>query len=825
MKIFKKTIFIQMKKNYLLLVFWGIFFGYAQPTQQPGLSAPGRITGSIVDGNTQKPVEYATIAIYNLKDSSLVTGGITDDKGMFSIDKIPFGTFYAKATFIGYETFVSKPFNISPQSPIVEIGKLKFAPSGKNLGEVNVVAEKSEFENNIDKKVYNVDKNITNTGGTATEILQNIPSVTVDMDGKVSLRGSANVTILIDGKPSGLTGGDRQALLQQIPANTIESIEVITNPSAKYDAEGMAGIINIKTKKDKKAGTNGNISVGAGTNEKYNASLGLNKRTKKYNLYGNYSYRHERRNFYGTASQLNYFPNNNFYVDSKYNNDQLSDFHSGKGGIDLFINDKNTLGLSASYSNRNENYPEVFNYEYQNLDHVPYLNLTRNNESTELNNTYEGSLEYKKTFTKPKKELTFSSNYSTNIRKDNDLYRFNSDPIPLQKNNSLGNFLTSTSQLDFAYPINEKSKFETGAKGSYRNNDNDQSAEKYDNSNDSYVNDFRFSNHFVFNEQVYAGYAMYSSSIKKFSYNAGLRAEHTLSTATLKTTNSKYINNYFGLFPSGTIKLKPKESYDLQLGYSRRINRPNNQALNPFTDYSDSITIRTGNPYLKPEFIHSVEFGFNVYIKSLSINGSLYYRHTDNMITRYRYVDPNTGTGVLTFVNFSSSENYGMELTLRYQIGKKGNIMLSGNMFKNIINAKNIDPALQSAAFNWNTRVNGNYKVFKNTTIQLTGMYAAPIVFPNGSIRGMMNGYDVGLRQDILKGKGSLTLNVTDVFNMRVFDIRVAGDNFVLKAYRKRESRVGTLTFSYRFGTADNNNSPRKRQSSEGMDGGGGMDF
>ena len=266
----------------------------------------GKIFGSVIDAVTNQPVEYATVTVKSIRDSAVVGGAISSEKGKFTVNDLPaFGRFKLEVTFIGYSTVTSQPIMLNQQNPMADAGIIKLFQNSKNLKDVDITADKSDLQNSIDHKVYNVDKNLINTGGTATDVLQNIPSVTVDMDGNVALRGSGNVTVYIDGKPSGITGVSRQAVLQQIPANAIEQVEVITNPSAKYDAEGMAGIINIKTKKGKLKGLNGNVSVGAGTNDKYNSGFSLNNRNDHFNIYGNYSFRSEQRESNGNGFQTN----------------------------------------------------------------------------------------------------------------------------------------------------------------------------------------------------------------------------------------------------------------------------------------------------------------------------------------------------------------------------------------------------------------------------------------------------------------------------------------------------------------------------------------
>ena len=309
----------------------------------------GTVSGNLVEANGGKAVAYASIAVIWGRDSCIVGGALSDEKGRFNINELPMGRLRLRVTFIGYATQNLDPFILNPMQPDYDAGSIRLNASMAKLKEVEVTAEKLDLINSLDKKVYNLDKNIVNTGGTITDAMQNIPSVTVDIDGNVALRGSENVSILIDGKPSGMLGSDRKAVLNQIPASAVEQIEVITNPSATYDASGMAGIINIKTKKEKMQGMNGTVSVGIGTNDKYNFSLGLNNRSAKVNLYANYSFRHDKRSSTGDAYQLNFYPTRDSYSFTNLSSgNRKSDFHTGKLGADFYLNKNNTLGINGS---------------------------------------------------------------------------------------------------------------------------------------------------------------------------------------------------------------------------------------------------------------------------------------------------------------------------------------------------------------------------------------------------------------------------------------------------------------------------------------------
>lgn len=797
-----------MKKIYYLSLLFLLVTNQliAQPNAvKNNAFGPATILATFIDSKTNKPIEYVTVSLIKIADSAIVNGTTTTKKGEIKLENIAFGNYKLKAIFIGYKTLTTPAFIVTPKELVTDLGIYKMEPNSQNLKAVEVVGERNDFINQLDKKVYSVGKNITNIGGSATDILQNIPSVNVDIDGKVSLRGSENVTVLIDGKPSTLTGANRQAILQQLPANAISEVEIITNPSAKYDADGMAGIINIKTKKDKLKGFNANTQVTAGTNDKYSFNIGLNNRTSKYNLFGNYSYRHERRNSFGNSQQLNNFDSLKYSFKSNSEGYNLNDYHIGRVGIEYYLNNHNTVGFSTGITSNISSSPDAINYDYFDSVGTQNGNFKRNNFSNENNVTMDASLDYKRTTPKNKSELTASATISSNIRNINEDYK-NSNAISFdiasQQNKNTANFTNFIAQVDFIYPL-KAGKFETGAKNTNRIIDNNQQGFRYNFGNGEYWQDSLISNHFIYNENVTAAYAIYTGKKQKFDYQVGLRSELTNIDGNSKTTNYLFNNNYFNFFPSGFIKYALSKTQDLQFGYSRRVNRPGFESLNPFINYSDSVNLRQGNPKIKPEYIHSLELNYLTQIKKLSFSATLYYRYTDNLIARYRSVNPATGQSLMTFYNFNSSENTGMEAIIRYTFDKLGNLMLSGNWYRNVINGNNVLSDLQSDITTWNVRFTYNLPLPKAFYFQANGMYMAPMRFGQSTVSGM-NGVDMGIRKDFMKSKMQVGLNVSDVFDIRHFEMEIAGTNFYTEAMRKRESRIVTISLTYRFGSNEN---------------------
>lgn len=819
-----------MKSTVLFTCFLLCVFSFVTHAQSPSQQGPpqiGTVIGIVSDTITGQAVEYASVVVLTKADSSVKGGAVTAGDGSFTISKLPPGEFMVRVTYMGYMEWYSKPFVISFSATQHDAGAIKLHPNAAELNTVEIKEQRSDYTNSIDKKTYDVSQNIVNTGGTATDVLQNIPSVNVDIDGKVSLRGSENVTILIDGKPSGLTGEDRNAVLQQIPAGMIERIEVITNPSAKYDAQGMAGIINIITKKEKGKGYNGTVTGGVGTGNKYNGGFTINARANKANFFGSYNYRYEDRWSSGDANQFTHTADTSFGYNSISGALNSNTFHAARLGTDIYFNPYNTLSISSGYAFRNENKADSTNYVFTDESGAVTSNFGRINSGTDKIHTIDGALDFKKTFPGSARTFTSSASFSTNqrfVRNEFFLSSYGYENSPYENNKANNVFYAATAQADYAHPVTDSFKIETGIKYTLRNYMNEQSGYQYDYSTGVYSADPHFADVFNYTEDVAAAYAQFSMHRKKMDYMAGVRSEYTYLNGSSSSRDTTFTNGYLDFFPNAAVRYTSSSDMEIQLSYGRRLNRPGNMQLNPYIDYSDSINLRTGNPFLQPEYIQSFDLSVAKQSNKLGWSVTLYYRHSDNVITYIRIYDPAINRALVQPANYTSSENYGSEFVLRVPIKKKGNVMLTGSAYYNKINGDNIDAALQSSAFMWNTRVSFNYKIFKPTSVQVSGMYFSPFIGPVGQF-WMKGGIDIGVRQDVFKGKAQLSANVTDILNTRGFEFKNIRDDYAFTGHRKRESLVMMLSFTWRFGSSDEI-SKRKNQPvmpQEDPSGGGGF--
>ncbi len=819
---FKKIIF-------LLLFICSSIFVYSQPRGDESRPAIGKIKGTIVDFKSKIPVEFSTIALYRKKDSSLVTGTVANNKGTFELASLEFGRYYMKINFIGYKQLIIDTLMIRFKQPEVNLGTLSLHSSSEQLNEVEVATEKSSMTLGIDRKIFNVEKSIVTDGGSATDVLKNIPSVSVDIDGNVSLRGSQNVTVLVDGRPSSITGTNKAQILQQIPASSIESIELITNPSAKYDPDGMSGIINIVLKKNKLVGLNGSVSVSVGTFDKYSGAANISYRNSKLNVFANYGYRDNSRTGSGWSNRQNILPDTTFFLNSESSSLNRNITNNAKAGIDFFLDTKNTLGFSLMLSNGLEKGNASSFYSELNDSSRTTASFYRDELSGDTPKNIDYNVNYRRTFTKPKQELTFDATYSN--ASGNSLSDYlerdytgkyeikNNYPYRQSTSNKYTSGVTNI-QMDYTQPLKKQMKLEAGAKTLIRKTDTKFVSQTYDYTSEDFLYDTHLNNDFLYNENIYAAYATFSGVIKGFGYQLGLRAEQANTESHLITTGEKFQMNYSNFFPSMHFTQKMKHDQEIQLSYSRRINRPNPHTLNPFRENSDPYNVRYGNPYLEPEYIFAHELNYLKYFKKATLSATVYYRKTNGIIQRIKTIGDSTSS-YITFVNLNSSKSYGVEAIIKNDITKWWNTMLSLNGFKTVIDGSNVDGDLQNDNYSFMIKLLSNMRVWKNMDIQFTLNYNGPQVTPQGTTKAVF-AMDIGFKKDIFRN-ASLSLNLTDITNSRKMAWEASGDNFYQSMERRRESRVATLTFTYRFGSAADKQKSRQRKSdSNDMDNGGG---
>ncbi|NDK56808.1 outer membrane beta-barrel family protein [Pontibacter fetidus] len=797
----------------------------------------GKISGTLQDAVSKTPVGFANVVLLSARDSSLVTGATSDIEGKFILERVPEGRFMLRASMVGYPAKFVPNINITAASPTVSLGTIVISPTSTQLGEVQVTAERELVQYDLDKKVVNVSKDIAAQSGSVAEVMQNLPSVTVDIDGNVSMRGSQNVTILIDGKRSALSN----LTLDQIPANLIESIELITNPSSKYNPEGTSGIINLVMKKEKKPGFHGSASVTAGTYDNYNTSLNLNYRYFKWSLNGGYDYRQRTRP--GTSNSFT----TNYYLDTldrtidstsyrlqhaKRNSTDVS--HNFRFGADYYLNPKITLSGSALYRFGQDEGRNTINYSFLDENRIQRSASIRNTTDQEDEKAMGLTLGYRQTFDRKGQELTADVVFNTNV--DDEISRFResdlaSADLPEVQETLVddGNY-EFVANADYVHPISESSNLEAGFRSTFERLDEDSRFFNLDNTTGQLVYDRELSNHFVYDEQVHALYANYNNKYKTISYQLGLRAEQTYTTSDQRTQNLISDNNYFSLFPTLFITNDFDDNNKVQFSYSRRINRPRSRFLNPFVDRSDIYNIQYGNPKLKPEFVNSLELGYLRYFGNASLNSTAFYRHTTDEIERFRTpttititqmdeegneVEREVPANEITFLNLASNTSYGVELGVNYPVTNWWKLNGSISGFRTELNTTQNDTELSSSQISWNSKLNSTMTVWKDMDIQLSAFYRAPTADIQGRMEQMFS-TDLGVKKDVWKKNGTISLRVSDLFNTRQFNFLSFGPEFRTESENRRQSRIIYLGFTYRLNSEDNQRNRRQNQDEQG---------
>ncbi|GGG07748.1 outer membrane beta-barrel family protein [Pontibacter amylolyticus] len=815
----------------LLLVLFLLFISSTTllAQAQPQAAAQGRISGTVQDEETKGPLGFANVVLLTARDSSLVTGATSDMEGKFELTRVPQGRFILRISSVGYPTKFIPNIAVSATNSNLQLGAIPVRGSATRLKEVQIVTERPIVSFELDKRVVNVSQDINAESGSVAEVMQNLPSVTVDVDGNVSMRGSSNVTILVDGKRSALSN----LTLDQIPANLIESIELITNPSSKYNPEGTSGIINLVLKKEKKPGFNGSASVTAGTYDNYNTSLNLNYRYYKWSLNSGYDFRQRTRPGWSNSSTTNYHFNDFGQQDSTSyrlqegtrNSKDVS--HSFRLGADYFLTPRHTLSASGIYRfGRDTGYNNIF-YRFEDENRQLVNTRTRNTDEEENENAVDVTLGYRQTFERKGQELTADIVYNTNI--DDEVALFN------ERSSLQGAFPEMQQTLvddanrevvakaDYVHPISENSKFEAGFRSSFERLDEDSRFFNRNNETGEMVYSTDQSNHFVFDQNIYSVYSNYSNRYKSISYQVGLRAEQTVTKTDLRTEDEKSSNDYFSLFPTLFITKDFNPDNKLQFSYSRRINRPRSRFLNPFVDRSDRFSVHYGNPELKPEFVNSLELGYLKYWGEASINATVFYRHTMDEIERFRKATqvivgndtiPATET---TFLNISDNRAYGAELGFNYPATKWWRINGSISGFRTQLNTTQGDTELSNAQFSWNSKVNSTFTVWEDLNIQLSGFYRSPMADIQGRMEQMFSA-DLAMKKDVLKKNGTISLRVSDVFNTRQFNFLSFGPEFRTESENRRQSRIIYLGFTYRLNSEGNNRERRRPNEQNGGD-------
>ena len=765
----------------------------------------GKLRGSVQESGKASPLSFATVGVYTQKDS-LVGGGIADEKGKFEVD-LPLGTFYALVEFMGFEALKSATFTLSSKQNTVDLGTISLQSSTADLDEVVVQGEKTLMELSLDKRVFNVGKDLANAGGNASDILMNLPSVAVDPEGNVRLRGSANVRILIDGKPSGLVSFKGSSGLRQLPANLVERVEVITNPSARYEAEGMAGVINIILKKDEKQGFNGSGEVIVGSPLNLGLTANLNYRKNRINWFVNYGLANRISPGRGKLYQEVYQDEFSSLLLQQRSTSTVNSLNNSlRAGLDYFFSEQSIL--TASYVWRRSDAHRITDITYEDyvntLDN--YLGYTlRRQDETEDEPNKEAILNFKKRFEQKGKELNASFTYLNYWERSDQLYTQNSYNVfssALPKG-----ALTQTSlndeyenqfllQVDYTQPFATKGKIETGIRTSFREMENDYLVQEKQESGIFETID-GLDNVFLYDENILAVYGIVGNERAKWSYQAGLRAEYTDIETGLVETKESNPRSYTNLFPSGHLNYKANQKNAFQLSYSRRIRRPVYNDLSPYVTFSDQRNFFSGNPNLNPEFTDSYELGHILYGEKSTLFSTVYYRSTQDKIQRIRTVGDN-GFSVTAPYNLVGEDSYGLEFSGDYVASSWWKLDFNANFFYATVDGSNLNQNFQATTTSMLFRQSSRFTLPKGWDLQVRGNYEARRKTAQGVQKGIFF-LDLSASKKILNQRGTLVLNVADVLNSRINRYITEGSNFFTEGESQMVLRQTNLTFTYRI--------------------------
>jgi outer membrane receptor protein involved in Fe transport len=767
-------------------------------------SPDGKMVGYVMDSANAVPVEFANLALYRLSDSALITGSITNIDGRFAFSDVPDGSYYMEIHFIGYEKKTIRNIILHENERRLNLGNIYLNLTSIQLEAAEVVGKRAVTEYRLDRKVINVSQDISNTGASAAQVLEKSPSVRVDIEGNVTLRGSSNFTVFIDGKPSVLDGNEA---LQQIPANTIENIEIITNPSVKYDPDGTSGIININLKKNRLKGFSGIIDLTAATGEKYAADLYANYKTGKFSFYGGIDWNDRKYAGYTRSNRETYGSDTNDYRDSEGDQLRLRNGLNFKAGIDYYMSDKVNLSLGGEYGNGGFGWDELeqmHDYTVPAGSERYYIN---DNQFRWKRNFYSLNAAYIQKFRQDGHNLKIFTFYSVRDgsqkqdqqERNTDEYwnTLQEDPFLLRSTEE-GPSKTFRIEMDYVKPVLESGNIEAGYH--YRINDEteDYYLETYDYITDDWLVDDRYTKSTAFNRSIHAVYGIFNHEISSFQYQLGLRGEYTYREITETNTGESSLVDRFDYFPSVHVAWNQSEANQFMASYSRRIDRPRGYFLEPFVTYVDESTRRIGNPDLLPEYTDSYEIGYLRALPEGSVMAEAYYRDTENKITRVAYYDEESGYFINTFRNLNDEQSLGIESTFTYDFTRWFNLNLSGTYYYYQVEDLTGESTSLRTSNNWDGRLITTFRLPTQTSLQLNLSYDSPSVTAQGKTDERYYA-DFTARQEFLKKNLIITFKVADLFGTRHRESYSYGDNFYEYSYRERESRVVSLTLSYRL--------------------------
>jgi ferric enterobactin receptor len=772
-----------------------------------------KISGTLTDSLTHGPIPFATVALINQQTNTPVKGTQTDSIGNFVLENVPGGTFTLRISFVGYNSIFKENILINPATGNLNFGTLPMTASKDKLLTEVVITGKKEALRNVDgKKVFAVDQSLVSKGGNAADLLQNVPTLQIDGYGNVSLRGSANVKVLIDGKPSIIANGDITQILQSIPANAIERIEVIPNPPANYDANGE-GIINIILKKNSRPGLNGSADLAGGTNDNYNGDASLSYQSGKVNVYGNYSLKDGNTLTSGSQRYTFLQPTDSVvYTNETFPYDTRDIIQFVKAGIDYSLTPGSTLGLSASYNSRNRRENQFLSFTDYSAADALIESYNRFNTVTNNGNSYEFDLDYNRHFKKPKEELAFNFAYAYGSFRDYQQYTTRYNPVDgLQSPNIDTPLISDTRhkainyniQADYVLPVGKSGQFSAGYRSQITLGNNDQYAYNVLNTGETPL--YAFTDLFSSNNQVNAVYLNFKDQIGNFSYQAGVRGEDSHLDATFSGYNANDVLfaapirvPVRGIYPSVLLTEKLKNNSQVQFTFTNRLSKPSVRQFNSTTDFSDPTNYNKGNPGLIPESVTDFELDYNKTWQNISVTSGIYNNTIRDVITYIQAAPVNDETTTMP-ENLKYSITTGLELIGRFHIVKGWDLTANANIFERDNAAAPQYGIAANNGISWNANVTSNVTPIQRLSFQIHADYRASNMLLQDQNRAAFK-MDAAAKYDFAGNRASLSFNANNIFNGRVTSLLRSSDDLLIDLEVRKVSSRATFTFSYHFG-------------------------
>jgi iron complex outermembrane receptor protein len=766
------------------------------------IEAQSTLRGVVVDAEVEHGLWFANVALRSPKDSTVVAGATTEENGGFEIKTAP-GRYLLWVSYVGYQDEWQE---LELKAGTRRLPPIRLGTTAQRLDEITVTAAASIFQSDFDKRVFNVENTVLADGGTAIQLLETLPSIQVDEQGGISMRGSGNILVYINGRPTNMRGDETSTFLDQFPANAIKSVELITNPSARYDAAGVGGIINIVLRESRLPGFNGQVNTSAGTGHKYTAGANANFREGIMNAEANYAYQY--RQFWELSESFRGIdnPGASPFLDQDFSTTNYNNSHLLRLALDLALPQNHTVGLFSNTNYRYRDRERLYNIRSlnaaQGLDsaYVRDLSEDQSNINIELGGRYDWQID--DTGGRLQAMFSYAIDREDRIEYFDQLF-LNSEMIEVDAKREFqtyerpGRDNLFVAQLDWERPLNEFARIDAGLKSTLTRNFPEQIFDDFDFANNVFMRNDLISGQFNYREDIHAAYLIWRQKIDRFSFQAGLRAELSLTESYQPEIDFTFTNNYFDFFPSVYFNYNLRDEESVQLNYSRRVNRPHFIQLAPFLNAQDLLNLRIGNPFLQPEYTHNMELAYTRGWRNFSLSATTYFRETNDAMTRVFSVFSENSV-VVGWTNANTLRNLGLELVKQANFHRNIDATLTTNLFHANLSGPGEGEPFNNSTFSWSLNLLSNIRIPKIMNVQTMGSYRGPIVLAQGVIQPLFT-LNIGLRRAVLNQQGTLSLTLTDVFDTRRFALETVAGNFDQRRMFNMESRILTLAFAYRF--------------------------